>query len=106
MNGFLSGVVLMLVAAWIRRVVGECWDTGCQPDAWSLKGCEQYDGMAELKRTPCRLDATAVGHVYSCCHQKNSIDPAQRLCRATGCVLPAGSRPPVGRLVVTAGQTS
>lgn len=72
----------------VRYARGECWDTGCQPDTWLIKGCEQYDDMTELKREPCGGGKTAAGHVYSCCYQRNSVDPASSrpLCRATDCL--------------------
>lgn len=75
-------IITILAIAVVHDVNGECWDTGCQQDTWLVKGCEQYLGMTEIKREPCKN-----GHVYSCCYQKNSIDPSQRLCWATKCHL-------------------
>jgi len=76
-------IILALTAtAAVREARGECWDTGCQPDRWLVRGCEQYDGMTEIKRTACGKNS---GHVYTCCYQSNSIDPSRRLCWATGC---------------------
>lgn len=76
---FFSTVIFF---AALRHVRGECWDTGCQPDSWLVKGCEEYDGMTEIKRVPCKN-----GHVYTCCYQRNSIEPSKQLCRGTECHL-------------------
>ncbi|KAK9506987.1 hypothetical protein O3M35_008825 [Rhynocoris fuscipes] len=38
-----------------------CWDTGCQLNSWSVKGCEQY-GRKETGRRSC--DG---GIIYTCC---------------------------------------
>jgi len=68
-----SVVVILALSAAVHYVYGQCWDTGCQLDSsWLVKGCEQYGGMKEIKRTPC-----AGGNVYSCCHQHNSVDSSQ-----------------------------
>lgn len=66
----------------LRHVRGECWDTGCQLNSWFVKGCEQYDGMTEIKRVPCKN-----GHIYTCCYQQNSIEPSKQLCWGTECHL-------------------
>jgi hypothetical protein len=39
----------------------DCWWTGCQPDAWAVKGCDQY-GRMELGREGC-----PGGNKYNCC---------------------------------------
>lgn len=62
----LIRVVVLLLAS--HRARGECWDTGCQPDAWAVRGCEQY-GMAEVKSAPCE----GRGFVYSCCHRDQEL---------------------------------
>ncbi|XP_050431745.1 uncharacterized protein LOC126840198 [Adelges cooleyi] len=51
-----------------------CWDTGCQPKSWAVRGCEQY-GMVEVNQTQCDE-----GLVYRCCSPDN-IEP--RLSAAT-----------------------
>lgn len=54
-------------------VHGECWKTGCQPDSWLVKGCEQYN-MNEVGRSPC-----SKGYVYSCCKNTNAISDKTQL---------------------------
>ncbi|XP_060849448.1 uncharacterized protein LOC132928652 [Rhopalosiphum padi] len=86
---FQSVVVYTLVltaSTVVHNTDAECWDTGCQLDSWLVKGCEQYEGMTEIKRKPCGRGNKPAGHVYSCCYQLNSIDSSRKLCRATECI--------------------
>ncbi|KAF0729223.1 DPBB 1 domain-containing protein [Aphis craccivora] len=80
-------ILVLTVSTGVHHTSAECWDTGCQLDSWLVKGCEQYDGMTEIKRKPCGHGGKRAGHVYSCCYQRNSIDSSQRLCWATECIL-------------------
>ncbi|XP_008187959.1 uncharacterized protein LOC100571999 isoform X1 [Acyrthosiphon pisum] len=68
-----SVVVILVLSAAVHYACGDCWDTGCQPDSWLVKGCATY-GMKEIKHTPC-----GGGNVYSCCHQHNSVDTSLQL---------------------------
>ncbi|XP_050545981.1 venom protease-like isoform X7 [Daktulosphaira vitifoliae] len=39
-----------------------CWETGCQLNSWTIKGCEEYN-MVTIKSRPCEN-----GKHYYCCH--------------------------------------
>lgn len=75
MIGFFYNTLFMLSLA-VYYASAVCWDTGCQPDSWAVKGCAQYD-MIEKKRTPCQD-----GNIYSCCDMTNSIDSSHQLEKA------------------------
>ena len=53
---FLSCLVLVGVSR-----ADSCWETGCQPNSWAVKGCGQYS-LTEGGRTAC-----PDGFKYLCC---------------------------------------
>ncbi|ODM90353.1 Chitinase 4 [Orchesella cincta] len=68
---FPAAIMLLLgVAVTFTWAKSGCWETGCQPSNWAVKGCGQY-GMAEKGRKSCKAGAGAQGHKYNCCPGKS-----------------------------------
>lgn len=44
-----------------KKSSGDCWWTGCQPNSWAVKGCDNYN-RTETDRTECED-----GFKYKCC---------------------------------------
>nr|ATU82667.1 venom peptide Pp19a [Pristhesancus plagipennis] len=54
-------VVVIALCLLPESIVGVCWDTGCQLNAWAVRGCAQY-GMRDVNMKSC-----SGGIIYTCC---------------------------------------
>lgn len=59
-------ILLILGLSLGTSIAQDCWQTGCQPNDWATKGCDQY-GRQEKGRERCWDNRGVEGNKYTCC---------------------------------------
>ncbi|CAL8128796.1 unnamed protein product [Orchesella dallaii] len=58
--------ILLLLGVAVTSTWANCWWTGCQPEDWAVRGCNQYD-MNQQNIRDCRDSRGIKGNEYHCC---------------------------------------